>query len=116
MYLNFDYGTDKNVGAGRQKWTGIAGAYRYQISNRFAIAPRAEWFNDIDGFSTGVAQTVKEFTATGEMKIREGLLSRLEFRRDVSDRPFFDRGTGIAVAKDQTTVTLGLVAFFGPKK
>jgi hypothetical protein len=115
-YFNFDYGTDKNIGRGRQNWTGFAAAARYQLTNRFAIAPRAEIFDDMDGFSTGVKQTLKEVTVTGEMKIRNGLVSRLEFRRDNSDKPFFDRGADIAIAKAQTTVTLGVIAFFGPKK
>ena len=70
----------------------------------------------MDGFATGVAQNVKEFTLTGEMKIREGLLSRLEYRRDMSDKPFYDRGAGVMVAKNQSTLTLAFLAFFGPKK
>ncbi len=115
-YFNFDFGTDKNIGRGRQNWTGFAAAARYQVTTRFAIAPRAEIFNDREGFSTGTAQTLKEFTMTGEMKLREGLFSRLEFRRDNSDKPFFDRGAGFGVARAQTTVALGLIAFFGPKK
>lgn len=115
-YFNFDYGTDKNVGSGSQKWTGLAVAARYQLTKRFAIAPRAEIFDDMNGFATGARQTVKEVTLTGEMKLYEGIFSRLEFRHDNSDKPYFDRGTGIAVAKSQSTVTLGLIAFFGPKK
>jgi hypothetical protein len=116
VYLNFDYGTEKPGGGSRAKWTGFAAAARYQLTNRFALAPRAEFFDDVNGWSTGVAQTVKEVTMTGEMKIANGLISRLEFRRDMSDKPYFDRGAGIMVAKDQTTVALALIAFFGPKK
>lgn len=115
VYFNFDYGTDKNVGP-RQNWTGFAAAARYQLTNRFAIAPRVEVFNDIDGFATGVTQLVKEFTLTGEMKIHDGFLGRLEYRRDMSDKPYFDRGAGVMVAKNQTTLALGFIAFFGPKK
>ena len=115
-YINFDYGNEKNIGPGSQKWTGLAVAARYQLTKRFAISPRAEIFDDIDGFATGVPQTVKEITLTGEMKLYEGIFSRLEYRHDNSDKPYYDRGTGIAVAKSQSTVTLGLIAFFGPKK
>jgi len=68
------------------------------------------------GFSTGVSQSVKEITLTGEMKIANGLLSRLEYRRDMSDKPYFDRGAGLMVAKNQSTLTLAFIAFFGPKK
>ena len=66
--------------------------------------------------ATGVAQKVKEFTLTGEYKMVEGLLARLEYRRDWSDQPFFDRGNGLGNSKNQTTVVLGIVAFFGPKR
>ena len=42
------------------------------------------------------------------------LLSRLEFRNDWSDQPFFENKTN--GSKTQPTVLLGMVAFFGPKK
>jgi hypothetical protein len=116
VYLNVDYGTDKNPAASRAKWSGFAAAARFQLTNRIAFAPRAEIFDDINGFSTGVAQTVKEFTLTGELKIHDGLLSRLEYRRDMSDKPYFDRGLGAMVAKDQSTLALAFIASFGPKK
>lgn len=116
VYFNFDYGTDKPEGGSRAKWVGFATAARYQLTKRFAFVPRAEVFNDINGFSTGVAQTVKEITLTGEMKIANGVISRLEFRRDMSDKPYFDRGAGFMVANNQNTLALGLIAFFGPKR
>jgi Putative beta-barrel porin-2, OmpL-like. bbp2 len=116
VYINFDYGTDKVKFLPRAKWTGIAAAAHFQLTPRFAFTPRAEIFGDLDGFSTGTAQNVKEITLTGEMKIREGLLSRLEYRHDNSDKPFYDRGAGVMVAKNQSTLTLAFIAFFGPKK
>lgn len=116
VYFNFDYGSDKLKGFQRSTWVGFAGAARFQLNNRFAFAPRLEVFDDRDGFATGSAQTLKELTLTGEMKLHEGLISRLEYRRDMSDQPYYDRGTGVMVAKNQSTVTLALIAFFGPKK
>jgi len=117
VYFNFDYGSDRLQGGGpRASWIGFASAARFQLNKRFAFAPRAEIFNDRNGFSTGAAQSVKEITLTGEMKILDGLLSRLEYRRDMSDKPYFDRGAGVMVAKNQSTLTLAFIAFFGPKK
>jgi hypothetical protein len=113
-YINFDYGRDKNVGSGSQQWTGIAGAARYAIGRKYAIAGRLELFDDIDGFSTGVAQRVKEFTLTGEYKMTNWLMSRLEFRDDWSNQPFFQKGSG--TSKNQPTILLGLVAYIAPKK
>jgi hypothetical protein len=46
----------------------------------------------------------------------EGLLSRLEYRRDHSDVPFFQRGDTPNAANNQNTFLVGLVAFFGPKR
>ena len=51
-------------------------------------------FDDPDGFSTGTAQSVKEFTATGEYKMNSWLMSRLEFRDDWSNQPFFQKNAG----------------------
>jgi Putative beta-barrel porin-2, OmpL-like. bbp2 len=113
-YVNFDYGRDKNIGNGAQTWAGIAGAARYALTSKFALAGRVEWFDDPDGFSTGTAQTVKEWTATGEYKMTGWLMSRLEFRDDWSNQPFFQKNAG--TAKSQPTILLGVVAFIGPKK
>jgi hypothetical protein len=113
-YINFDYGRDKNIGAGTSQWTGIAGAARYAIGRKYALAARLEWFNDMDGFSTGTVQQVKEFTLTGEYKLSSWLMSRLEFRNDWSNQRFFETSDGFA--RSQPTILLGMVAFFGPKR
>jgi hypothetical protein len=113
-YVNFDYGRDKNVGPGAQKWYGIAGAFRQAFAKKFAVAGRLEWYDDPDGFTTGTAQSVKEATLTGEYKMSSWLLSRLEFRDDWSNQPFFQKNRG--TAKSQPTILLGMIAFFGPKK
>lgn len=84
------------------------------MSAKNAIAPRLEWFKDKAGFSTGLAQQLKEFTLTYEHKLPEGFLARLEYRRDWSDQGFFERGTS-GLAKSQDTLSLGVIAFFGPK-
>ena len=114
FYINYDYGRDKNIGAGANRWYGIAGAARFQCNSWFALAPRLEWFNDADGFSTGTAQKVKEFTLTGEAKLNDFVLTRLEYRRDWSNQKFFERGNS-GLSKNQDTVLVGVVAFFGPK-
>jgi hypothetical protein len=49
-YLNFDYGRDKNIGSGASQWAGLAGAARYAIGKKYAVAARLEFFDDMDGF------------------------------------------------------------------
>lgn len=116
-YLNFDYGQQRHpLSSGVDHWIGFAGAVHFQMNQHIAITPRAEYFNDATGFSTGTRQRLHEVTVTGEYKILNGLLTRLEFRRDGSNVPFFDHGTVPASSKSQTTVTLGLVAYYPVKR
>jgi hypothetical protein len=115
-YDNFDYAHDKNVGPGASAWVGLAGAVRQALGKKFAVAGRLEFFDDRNGLSTGVAQTVKEFTLTGEYKITDWLMTRGEFRNDWSDKPFFENSDGQMTAKNQPTLLLGMIAYFAPKK
>lgn len=123
FYVNFDYGADRcdgvcaaNASYRSNSWWGIAFAQRYWLNKNIAISPRVEYYKDNKGFITGTAQALKEFTMTFEYKFNDNFLSRLEYRRDWSDRPFFDRGNELANAKAMSTVTLGFVAFFASKK
>lgn len=113
LYINYDYGTDKVKGGSSNAWYGIAGAARLSPNSWFALSPRIEWFKDRDGFATGTAQTLKEFTLTAEFKHAKGFLTRAEYRRDWSDVAFFDRGNELGSSKSQSTVLIGLVAYFG---
>lgn len=113
LMANYDYGRDKVAGQA-VKWQGIAGYFRYQINDTWAVAPRFEYLKDSDGFMTGTSQTLKELTLTSEHKIGGALLTRLEYRRDLSDTPFFVK-TGGAAKKSQNTFTVGLVYAFAAK-
>lgn len=119
-YLNFDYGQNKSYGpkntSTTAEWYGIAAAAKLGISSKVSLTPRIEWFKDRDGFETGTAQSLKEFTLTYEYKWVEGLLSRLEYRHDWSDKNFYDRGGTPAASKNMDTLTVAFIAFFGPKR
>jgi hypothetical protein len=130
--INYDYGQNRNVNpAGTATtnlatWYGFGPAVRIQATSKWAFAARGEYFNDASGFNTGVTQKVKEVTFTGEYKIIEGFLWRGEYRHDWSDQPFFLNHSCTAAAcggalfsgnsTKQDTVTVALVAFFGPKR
>ncbi|HZL57778.1 MAG TPA: outer membrane beta-barrel protein [Bryobacteraceae bacterium] len=116
IYINGDWARDNNAGSGHGQWYGLAGAARYQVTKLFAVAGRGEFFDDTKGYSTGTAQLIKEGTATGEFKLNDHLVSRLEFRHDASDHLFFDQGSGKPLTKGETTITLGIVALLGPLK
>lgn len=104
-----DFGMDRPGGLRRVSWTGVAAAVRYVLSPRWAIAPRLEWFNDANGFTSGLPQRLKEGTMTAEFKIRNGVLARWEYRHDHSDRLFFDRRFDAAAVHHQNTLLLGLL-------
>jgi len=48
--------------------------------------------------------------------MKEGLISRLEYRRDWSDIAFFDRGATPGSSKSQSTLLAGFTVFFGPER
>lgn len=124
-YVNYDYGQNRDAITETEEgpvgntdlnhWQGVAVAARGQLTGASAIAGRFDFFNDMNGFSTGTIQKVKEVTATYEYKWTEGMLSRIEYRRDWSDEPFFHKGDTNFV-NAQTTLTAGFTAFFGPKR
>jgi len=95
------------------KWSGLAGYAKYAPNDKWAIALRGEYFDDNQGFTTGTAQELSEFTATLQRTISSKLIARLEGRRDMTDARTFLRGpapgTGVS---GQNTVTLGLVYAF----
>ncbi|GAC1416210.1 MAG: porin [Acidobacteriaceae bacterium] len=116
-YINYDYGQNRasfERSFTSQHWQGTALAAREQVSAKSAVAGRFEYYND-QGFTTGTSQKLKEFTATYEYKWLAGLLMRAEVRRDWSDKAFFHKGDA-EIVNAQTTATVGLIAFFGPKR
>ena len=124
-YINYDYGQNRNAvedesgkftAGSLGRWQGIAVAAHYQATAKSSFSPRFEYFTDPQGFSTGTAQKLNEFTATYEYKMVEGLLARVEFRNDHSNVPFFDKNNKPASEKNQPGITVGMIAFFGPKR
>jgi putative OmpL-like beta-barrel porin-2 len=109
LMANYDYGQDTVAGA-RVKWQGLALYTHLQATTYWALTPRFEWYDDRDGFTTGLAQKVKEITVTSEQKLGGKLLTRIEYRRDFSDQPFFAKD-GVA-KKSQDNITVGLVYTF----
>lgn len=112
--LNFDLGLEDMPGvtAGDSSWYGLAGYGRLAVTDAAAVAVRGEWFKDTDGFATGLNQSLAEVTVTGEVKLGGSLLTRLEYRRDWSNKNTFNDSTGAATRSAQDTITLGAVYIF----
>jgi hypothetical protein len=95
-------------------WTGVAGYIKYAFNGTSAFATRYEYYDDHDGFTTGTPQHLTEFTATFERLIAHHIISRFEFRRDMSNKdPFLKGNTPVA---DQNTMTAGLVYTFDSRE
>jgi hypothetical protein len=107
VMANYDYGKDSVAGAG-VSWQGLAGYLKVQATPWLAVIPRVEWFDDPDGFMTGTSQAVKDATITGEVRLMNGLLWRVEYRRDWSDIDVFTKKTGAPV-NSQSTFGMGFL-------
>ena len=127
LKLNYDYGWDDDAAAtGRitgnnAVWQGLAGYARYAINDRAAVSLRGEFFNDMDGVRTAISSGINgivssgvrlaEWTLTGEYKLHEHLIGRLEYRHDwASEKVFRNRDVGQRSYQD--TVAVELIAPF----
>lgn len=113
--VNYDYGTQKNAtlaagNTGTAKWSGIAGYANYQINGQWRMSGRVEYFDDKEGYRTGVAQKWKEATLTvGYLPIK-ALELRAEIRADSSNVASFVDSSGTGSSKSQRS--LGLQAIY----
>jgi hypothetical protein len=124
-YINYDWGqnNDSVVGTGIyatgdhkvNNWQGIAFAPHEQFK-QVALAARYEYFTDPQGFQTGTAQHLNEFTGTFEYKVpklSQTLITRAEYRHDQSNEPFFHKNA-TGMVDGQSTVTAALILVLGP--
>jgi len=116
LMTNYDYGRGDRVAAFPNPvwWTGVAGYLKYQFNDGWAYATRYEYYNDHFGFTTGTAQHINEFTETFERKVAGNLITRLEYRRDMSNRPTLFKGA--TPVNHQDTIEAGLIYAFDLKE
>ena len=97
-------------------WAGGAGYVKYAIDANDYVAGRYEYFEDHDGFTTGVPNRTHfhEFTATYQRTLATHLLTRLEYRRDMTNltSPVYEISTFGLPVNHQDTVSLGLIFLF----
>ncbi|MFL6437673.1 MAG: porin [Terriglobales bacterium] len=117
LMANSDYGRgDRLAGVVHPVyWTGLAGYVKYAFNDKYAVATRYEYYDDHDGFTTGTAQNFNGVTGTFQRAIASHILTRLEFRRDMSNRPTFVKGNNVP-ALGQNTATAGLVFMFDSRE
>lgn len=119
-------------------WDAVGVSSKFTTSAHTYVALRYEFYADHDGWATGYTSqnpttgyapiNLHEATFTFAYKWIHGLEMRSEYRRDFSNKPFFEKngqgqplnpglGTGFipGPSKHQDTITIGFIAFFGGK-
>jgi hypothetical protein len=96
-------------------WAGGAGYVKYAIDANDYVAARYEYFEDHDGLMTGTFTPrlhFNEITATYQRTLATHLLTRFEYRRDMSQFPVYQLSTFATGVKHQDTVAIGLILLF----
>ena len=89
--LNYDYGWQDNASTatpdanGVATWYGLAGYGNYQFNDQWRGSLRLEYFDDKDGYRTGVVQQWKEMTYTMAYLPNKNIELRGEYRYDRSN-------------------------------
>ncbi len=123
--LNVDWGRQENVTSlvnGTSitaKWDGAAAYANYQVNDQWRLSVRAEYFDDKDGYRTGVIQKWKEATLTLAYLPTKFIEIRGEVRGDksdsnafVKDASFFSGTPGAGVTDNQVSVGLEAICKF----
>lgn len=95
LVLNYDYGQQDNSsnftvdGNNRAKWSGIAGYLHHSFTDKWSATVRYEYFDDTNGYRTGVIQKWSEGTLTVAYTPDATHEYRLEGRIDSSNKSSF---------------------------
>lgn len=101
-------------GPGRVKG-GVAYA-RYRFTPKWSIASRFGALNDKGGLFSGASQNLREVTLTSTFEMAEGFQMRWEYRRDMSNNPYFSTNRPGELKQNMDTALLGLIWWFGGKQ
>src|ERR1700687_739414 len=123
--LNLDWGQQENVtslvdGTSiKARWDGAAAYANYQVNDQWRLSVRAEYFDDKDGYRTGVIQKWKEGTLTLAYLPTKFIELRGEARYDKSDSGAFVKNStflsgapGVGVSDNQTSIGVEAVYRF----
>ena len=110
---NYDNGSDENaIAQGRDaRWDGTALYAKFDVSKKWALTLRHEWFNDRNGFRTGTTQKLNEWTFTPTYKVNDNFLLRADLRFDHSNQAVFEK-RGSVFVNNQGTLFLNAIYLF----
>jgi hypothetical protein len=127
LMANFDYGRgDRFITGGSTPsvsnpvyWTGGAGYAKYALTANDYVAARYEYLEDHDGFIFGSPFSpfiprlhMHEITATYQHTLASHLLTRFEYRRDMSQDPIYHISTFSQGIDHQDTASISMIFLF----
>lgn len=113
----YDYGVQPkaalpNDNIGKAIWDGFAGYLNYQFDEKWRTSIRGEFFNDRNGYRTGVVQEWKEVTLTIGYAWLKNFELRGEARHDNSNVSSFLKANGRGTSNNQQSFAFeGVVKF-----
>ncbi|MFC6997580.1 porin [Rufibacter roseus] len=94
-------------------WKGAALYFNYDLTDKFGLGFRGEYFSDPEGVRYSGPLEVTSYTVTGNVKMAKGnLLFKPEVRIDQAKDAFFEDNVGMFTKKNQTTVGAAFVYMF----
>jgi hypothetical protein len=109
LMANVDYGTE-----GDTTWWGVAAYAKVSPSPKWSVVGRYEYIDDTEGGFMTIGGKAQSFTLTSDHLVAGALKTRLEYRYDSTDDPFFPSDSG-KLKKSQSAFLIGLVYSFGGK-
>jgi hypothetical protein len=97
----------------RAVWQGIAGYVNYKFNDYWLGSLRGEFFDDSNGYRTGVRQNWREATLTLGWAPIKNVIVRVETRRDFSNVGSFVNSNRITVSNNQQSYALEGILKFG---
>lgn len=115
---NYDYAWQTTASLpsgslGKAVWQGLAGYLNYKFTDKWSLSLRGEFFDDSNGYRTGVRQNWREATITlGYMPIKN-LQLHAEVRRDFSNVSSFTNSHGVTTSNNNQSFALECFYKFG---
>jgi hypothetical protein len=110
------YGSTERSRAGLSKaeWDAVTLQAKYQVTPRYAVAPRIEYLRDKQGYVTLAehGQDLYAVTLTQSLRLPERLETRFELRHDHSSRRAFFNRNGAPDLKSQSTASVAVLFGF----
>ncbi len=94
------------------EWNALVGYANYTPTEKLGFTLRGERFDDYEGARTGIDQTLYGLTLTSSYQLTPDLMTRLEYRYDISNQNVFGTDAADELSNNQTTIGAQLIYSF----